>query len=152
MQIRVAQLDDIETLFHIRTRVTENYQSREELADLGVTPAAIAILLQTDGRAWIAEIDQQPVGFSIVNAAENTIFGLFVLPDFEGRGVGRSLMQHAENWLWLQNSNEIWLLTENNPNLRAYGFYQHLGWLPDEVQPDGQIKFIKQRSSTPLHS
>jgi hypothetical protein len=38
MHIRVAQRDDIETLFDIRTSVVENHQSREEIAALGIRP------------------------------------------------------------------------------------------------------------------
>jgi hypothetical protein len=42
MLIRVAQQDDIETLFEIRTNVLENYQSREAIANLGITPDSVA--------------------------------------------------------------------------------------------------------------
>lgn len=145
MNIRPARLDDIKTLFHIRTSVVENHQSREELAKLGVTPETIAQMLQTHCRAWIAEIDGQAVGFSFANAAERMVFGLFVLPQFEGRGVGRALMQQAEDWLWSLGETRIHLYTGNNPNLRAYGFYQHLGWEVGEVQSDSQIKFVKRK-------
>ncbi len=145
MKIREAQLEDIETLFNIRTSVIENHQSREELATLGITPETVAEMLQTDCRAWISEIDEQPIAFSMANAAEKTIFAMFVLPSFEGRGAGRALMQQAEHWLWSQGVEEIWLLTGNDSNLRAYGFYLHLGWTPVDIQPDGQIKFLKKK-------
>ena len=61
MIIRVAQQEDIETLFEIRTSVKENYQSREEIAELGITPDAVANMLQTDCCAWLAEIDNQAI-------------------------------------------------------------------------------------------
>lgn len=61
MNIRPAQLDDVETLFDIRTRVVENHQSREELASLGITPQTIAEMLQNDCRAWIAEINKAAI-------------------------------------------------------------------------------------------
>ena len=151
MNIRVAQLEDIETLFEIRTSVVENHQSREEIAALGITPDSVAVMLQTDCCAWIAEIDRQPIGFSIANATEKTIFGIFVLPPFEGRGVGRALMQKAEEWLWFEEIEEIWLVTGNDPNLRAYGFYLHLGWIRVGVESDGmmkgEMKFVKRRKT-----
>lgn len=100
MHIRIAQRDDIETLFEIRTSVVENYQSREEIAALGITPESVAKMLETDCCAWIAELGDQPIGFSIANATEKTIFGIFVLPAFEGRGAGRALLQATEDWLW----------------------------------------------------
>ncbi len=57
MLIRVAKPDDVETLFDIRTSVTENYQSREEIAELGITPETVAEMLKTDCCAWIAQLD-----------------------------------------------------------------------------------------------
>lgn len=146
MDIREVQLEDIETLFKIRTSVIENHLSRQQLADLDITPATVATMLQTDCCAWVAKIDEKLVGFSIADAAQSMVFALFVLPAYEGRGAGRALLEKAEQWLRSLGFSEIWLLTNNNPNLRAYGFYQHLGWIPDEAQPDGLIKFIKRRS------
>lgn len=146
MHVREVLLEDIETLFNIRTSVIENYQSREELATLGITPETVAIMLQSDCQAWIAEIDRFPIAFSMANAAEKTIFAMFVLPSFEGRGAGRALMQKAEEWLWDRGVEDIWLLTDKDSNLRAYGFYLHLGWIPLDIQPDGQLKFIKRKS------
>jgi len=148
MVIRIAQTEDIETLFEIRTSVLENHQSREEIAELGITPESVAGMLATDCRAWIAELDHRPVGFSMANATERTIFGIFVLPEFEGWGFGRTLIQAAEEWLWSHNIDEIWLITGNNPALRAYGFYLHLCWTPSGVETDGDcqgdMKFTKR--------
>ncbi len=149
MNIIIAQRYDIDTLFEIRTSVVENHQSLEEIAQLGITPESIAKMLETDCRAWVAEIDDRPIGFSIANATEKTIFGIFVLPSFECRGAGRALMQAAENWLWSKGMNEIWLVTGNDPSLRAYGFYLHLDWIMVSIELDGdfrgEMKFIKRR-------
>ena len=148
-QIRLAQRDDIETLFEIRTSVVENYQSREEIAALGITPDSVAEMLDTDCCAWIAELESRAIGFAIASATDQTLFGIFVLPEFEGRGVGRTLIETAEAWFWSQNIDEIWLVTGNEPTLRAYGFYQHLGWVPVGVESTGdfagEMKFIKKR-------
>lgn len=149
MNIKVAQEQDIETLFEIRTNVIENHQSREEIAKLGITPNSVAEMLKTDCRAWIAEIENKPIGFSIANATEKTIFGIFVLPALENRGVGRALIEKAENWLWEKGITEIWLLTGNDRSLRAYGFYLHLGWILTNIEIEGEfkgeMKFIKRK-------
>lgn len=148
MSIRVAQQGDIETLFEIRTSVVENHQSREEIAELGITPESVAKMLETDCCAWVAEIGGQPIGFSMANATEKTIVGIFIRPFFDGRGAGRALMESAETWLYSQGVDEIWLLTGNDSNLRAYGFYLHLNWIPVGVEPDGdfrgEMKFVKR--------
>lgn len=148
MNIRIAQLDDVETLFEIRTSVVENYQSREEIAELGITPESVTKMLETNCCAWVAEIDDRAIGFSIANATEKTIVGMFVLPAFEGQGAGRALMQVAETWFWSKKIEEIWLLTGNDPSLRAYGFYLHLNWIPVGVESagdfKGEMKFVKR--------
>lgn len=153
MKIRQALQTDIEQLFDIRTSVVENHQSREEIAELGITPATVAEMLRTDCAAWVAEENGVAIGFAIANATEQTIFGIFVRPQFERRGTGRALMAVTEDWLWTQGAEEIWLLTGNDPTLRAYGFYRHLGWAPAGVVEAGdfagEMKFVKQRSVDP---
>lgn len=42
MLIRVATQDDVDTLFAIRTSVQQNHLSREQMADLGITPQVLA--------------------------------------------------------------------------------------------------------------
>ena len=148
MHIRIANQADVETLFDIRTSVSENYQSREEIAELGITPESVNAMLQADCQAWIAELEGQAIGFSLADRAEATIVGLFVRPQFEQMGAGRRLIEAAERWLSANGTREAWLLTGNDPNLRAYGFYRHLGWIPAGVQTDGmfagEMKFVKQ--------
>ena len=78
MLIRTVQPQDIETLFDIRTSVVENYQSREEIAQLGITPNSLAQILQQECQAWVAELDDQLIGFSIADKSQQTIFGIFV--------------------------------------------------------------------------
>ncbi|MEO1148113.1 MAG: GNAT family N-acetyltransferase [Cyanobacteria bacterium J06638_22] len=152
MQIRIAQPNDIETLFEIRTSVTENHQSRDEIAALGITPESVAEMLQTDCCAWIAEVGGRAIGFSIANKTDKTILGMFVRPEHEGLGAGRRLMQAAEEWFWSAGIPEIWLVTGNDPNLRAYGFYLHLGWIPIGIETDGpfsgEMKFIKKHKAS----
>ena len=145
MDIRTATEADIPALFDIRTSVRENHQSLEELAPLGVTPKGIAEMLRTSSQAWVAEVDDQPVAFSMADSGEGTIFAMFVRPEYEDRGLGRALMREAETWLFGQGWEEIWLLTGSDPKLRANGFYRHLGWRDAGLQADGQIKYVKRK-------
>ena len=100
--------------------------------------------------AWIAELDGQDIGFAIANKTEKTIFGIFVLPSYEGQGAGRCLMKAAENWLWSQPKlMKISLLTGNDPSLRAYGFFIFTlvgtsgGAFETNGDFEGEMKFIK---------
>lgn len=143
--IRVAGEADVEALFDVRTSVVQNFQSREELAGIGVTPHTVTRMLRTTSRAWIAEEDGRAVAFSMADADEGTVFAMFVRPEYEGRGLGRALMRHAERWLFDCGWSEIWLLTGSDPALRAVGFYLHLGWVPAGREADGQTKYVKRK-------
>ncbi len=146
MRVRIAAPtpDDVETLFALRTSVRENHQDREELATLGVTPASVAAALAGDARAWIAESDAgEPLGFAMADGAEGTLFALFVRPDAERRGVGRALLAAAEAWLFARGWPEIWLLTGEDPALRAHGVYRAAGWRAVGVE-QGQVRYVKR--------
>ena len=145
MQITLATLDDIDTLFDIRTSVAQNHQSREELAALGLTDDRLVEMLLTRSRAWLAHVDGTAAGFSMADSARATVFALFVRPEFENRGIGRRLMAEAEAWLFGQGWDQIWLATGPDESLRAWGFYLHLGWVPAGVLDDGQVRFVKRR-------
>lgn len=68
------------------------------------------------------------------------VFAAFVLPEFEGNGLGRRLMDEAETFLF-QHHQTIWLETAGAS--RASGFYRSLGWQPVENLPEGDIRFEK---------
>jgi GNAT superfamily N-acetyltransferase len=145
LAIRVATAADVPALFDIRTSVRENHQSMEGLREVGVTPESIAHMLQTTSRAWIADIDCRPVAFTMANAAERTVFAMFVRPGYEGRGLGRALMAETEAWLFAGGADEIWLTTGADPGIRANGFYQHLGWRATGLTEGGEIRYVKRR-------
>ncbi|MAM58708.1 MAG: GNAT family N-acetyltransferase [Salinicola sp.] len=143
IQVREARETDIGEIFAIRTSVAENHLSLEQLAELGITPEAIAAEIAQGPCVWVAEIDEAPVGFSMVRDETGYVFGLFVRTDHEGLGVGRLLLERAERHLFAK-FDEIWLETEIGS--RAYAFYERAGWLPVEKGDRGLMKFVKVRS------
>ena len=144
MRLRAARSEDVETLFAIRCSVEQNHQSREELAELGVTPDAVRAMLESgDYLSLLAEVEGRPVGFCMVQLSEGYVFALFVRPGVEGRGIGRALMARAEAGLRRAGVTEAWLTTGGDPALRALGFYRHLGWRYDGCFDDGQVLLRK---------
>jgi ribosomal protein S18 acetylase RimI-like enzyme len=136
---------DAETLFIVRTAVRENHLSREELADLGITPASVAVILDDANHScWVAEADGQIVGFSIADLNESYVFALFVLRECESMGIGRRLLTLVEEDARRAGNAALWLSSGTEPESRASGFYRHLGWIADGCLEDGQVVFRKQ--------
>jgi GNAT superfamily N-acetyltransferase len=139
VQIREAVLNDIPAIFAIRTAVKENSATMQRLAELGITPAYISEGLKSHYKGWVADDDGRVVGFSIADKTDNSIWAMFVLPDFESRGLGRALMARAVEWLLECGADRIWLTT--GPDTRAAGFYLHLGWTPTGTTSNGETRF-----------
>lgn len=138
--IRLAGQADIKAIFDIRTSVQENHLSHDQLAEMGITPEAIRQAILEAPCAWVAEVDGVTIGFSMVDIEDGCVFAAFVLPEFEGHGLGRSLMDRAEAFLF-QHHQTIWLETAEAS--RASGFYRNLGWQPVENLSGGDIRFEK---------
>lgn len=148
--VRPAGEEDVPALFAIRTGVRENRMDMARLAAAGVTPAAVAALLRGgNAAAWLGERAGSgragsACGFSLARAGVGDVFALFVLPGFEGQGLGGLLLHEAERWLALRGIEDAWLLTGGEPGLRAPGFYAARGWRATGRGADGQIRFTKR--------
>ncbi len=140
--IRLATVEDIPAMFEIRTGVRENHLSYQQLADMGITPQTLQQALAEAPCAWVAEVAGVPVGFSMADAEDGCVFAAFVLPGFEGHGLGRALMEKAEVFLF-QDHEVLWLETAEAS--RASGFYRRLGWQVVKRLPEGDVRFEKRR-------
>lgn len=143
--IRLATPADIDTLFAIRTAVVQNHLSREQMADLGITPQVLADSIRTAPCVWIAEVDGQPAGFSMVDLDEGEVFAMFVLPIYENRGLGRQLMAVAEAALF-EHHDRLFLVTDGLNEVRANGFYQRLGWSVVAPVDGDDVRYEKSRA------
>lgn len=134
MIIRIAEIEDIPQIQIVRNAVKENRLSDPNL----VTDQDCKEFLTVRGQGWVCEINQQIVGFSIVDLKENNIWALFVHPDFEKKGIGRKLHDIMMDWYFSKTSEKVWLGTA--PDTRAEQFYRKSGW--KEVGKHGnEIKF-----------
>ena len=142
IHIRPAAEADVDAVFHIRTSVKENHLSLEQMAAMGITPDAIREAIAAEPCVWLAEAGGKAVGFAMVDVEEGCVFAAFVLPEWEGRGLGRRLMAEAEASLFRRHVT-IWLETDGRS--RASGFYAHLGWKPIATSENGDVRFEKKR-------
>ena len=134
MPTRLAKTIDIEAMHAVRLAVRENVLS---------DPARVQRrhyleMLEERGRGWVHEEQARIVGFGIADHAGRNIWALFVLPDFEGRGIGRHILQLMVTWLFDQGNETIWLTTERRS--RAERFYTAAGWQEAGHADDGNLR------------
>jgi GNAT superfamily N-acetyltransferase len=97
--IREARGSDLPGISRVRTSVAENLLTREQLDERGITEASIAASFLADSKGWVALSADEVVAFSIADRASRSIFALFVMPQFERRGLGSRLLDLALDWL-----------------------------------------------------
>jgi ribosomal protein S18 acetylase RimI-like enzyme len=142
MKYREIEERDIQALFEVRTATRENNLSREQLEVLGITGESVAHMLRTTHRGWLCEEDGEAVGFAMGNRRTGEMWVIAVLPDYERRGIGAVLLKRVEEWLWEEGWEEIWLTTDVDKALRAWGFYRRLGWADREVKEG--LRYMKK--------
>ena len=108
--------DDIPAVLAVRFATRENAVTLEELAqDYGITPASIAQAMQSDVRGWLCETEGQVVAFAMGDRSNGEVQVVAVLPDFEGRSLGKFLLGEVVRWLFAEGHDEIWLGAELPP-------------------------------------
>ncbi|ABC22380.1 GNAT family N-acetyltransferase [Rhodospirillum rubrum] len=142
LRIRAAEPADVGAIFQVRTAVTENSLTIAQLTEMGITTASITAMIIESPCAWVAVEGERVVGFSMADLEDGSLFAAFVLPSYEGRGLGKRLVQAAEAALFARH-RVVWL--ETGKTTRAAGFYRHLGWANETDHGDGDIRLEKSR-------
>ena len=89
MIYRKATIKDIPLIQVERNSVKENQLSNPNLIPNELAEEFITVR----GTGFVCEIDDTIVGFSIVDFIENNVWALFLLPEHEGKGIGKKLHQ-----------------------------------------------------------
>ncbi len=146
---RQMRAEDVPAALAVRLSTRENAVTLRELEeDYGVTPQSMADELRSDTSGWVCEDDGRLVGFSMGNGLNGEIAVVAVAPEYEGRGVGKTVLAHTQNWLFSLGYEEIWLLANPDPNVRASGFYEKLGWWATGVMKEhDQVLKLKNISA-----
>lgn len=147
MNFRLIETQDLPEIIDVRGATRENPFSRAALHALGITEDSVAEMLRTTHRGWLCEHEARIVGFAIGDGATGEFWVIAVLPEFEGRGIGRELIRRVEEWLWSLGWNEIWLWTSSDRGTRAFTFYLDGGWHVSDTQSD----VVYMRKSHPDH-
>lgn len=77
---------------------------------------------------WVARDTNQIVGFCVAGKERhrNRIYAIYVLPDFQGMGLGRELLQKALNWLG--GAKDIYINVASY-NTKTINFYEKFGFV-----------------------
>ena len=118
---RRATRHDIPGMHQVRLAVRENRLTTSAISESDYIPA-----IESTGRGWVIEEQNEIIAFAIGNSETGNIWALFVHPNHEGKGCGRSLEQIMVSWLFDQGLPRLHLDTE--PGTRAQRFYEASGW------------------------
>lgn len=131
LHFRKTQSNDVSGLFEVRGKTRDNPISKQQLAQMGITHAAVVEGLESgELYGWVCVNQDSVVGFCTGDMATGEVLALAVLPGFEGQGVGKRLLGNVVDQLQSNGANPVWLAADSNARVRAHGFYRRLGWLP----------------------
>lgn len=149
LKFREMVVDDLPAVLSLRLSTKENAITMEELEnDYGITPESLASAMHSHVKGWLCEEDEVALGFSMGDASNAEVQVVAVHPSHEGRGIGKTLLNHVKDWLFSQNHHEIWLNSNPDTTTRAYGFYRKLGWQPTgKMNGEDEILVLEKSSS-----
>ena len=137
--------DDLPAVFSVRLSTIENAIAMQELEeDYDVTPKSLTEAMNSHVSGWLCEDSEAVVGFSMGDRLNGEVQVVAVLPEYEGNGIGKSLLTKVQKWLFSAGHEEIWLGANPDPTLRAYGFYRKLGWkATGRLKGDDEIMVLR---------
>lgn len=128
---RRAVPEDAERCVDIRGRTRENAFSADQLRELGITPGTWAEGIR-DGSfpGHVCSVGGTMVGYCFGDRDSGEIVVLALLPEYENRGIGKSLLQRVIDDFRTAGRQRLFLGCSADPAARSHGFYRHLGWKP----------------------
>ena len=125
LTFRETRVADVEQLFDVRAATRESPLSRQRLAELGFTPESTAQdLVAGRIKSSVCVHASRVVGFCSGCPQNGEVIVLAVLPEYEGRGIGRRLLGRTVDELRFAGVSRVWLAASADPRGRAYGFYR----------------------------
>lgn len=126
---RAAIEQDAAACVTLRGQTRENAVTEAELAAAGITAQAwgegIAAGLYP---GFVAMDGDTLAGYCFGHRDTGEIVVLALLPAYEGRGVGKTVLGMTMQWLRQRGFARLHLGCAADPAVRSYGFYRHLGW------------------------
>ncbi|MET4575319.1 GNAT family N-acetyltransferase [Ottowia thiooxydans] len=131
IDFRIAAPEDATACIDLRGRTRENAFSREDLSALGVNEESWANGIAGGSMiGYIGDIEGRMIGYCFGDRDSGEIVVLALLPEYEGCGIGKSLLQLVVAEFRRRGFARLFLGCAADPGVRSYGFYRHLGWKP----------------------
>lgn len=91
-----------------------------------------------DGRVWVAEVHGRIVGMAVYGIADRVadVWKLYVLPDFQGQGIGRALLTSVIEAT--RDAVDQVVLAYLDGNASAREFYERMGFI-ETHRENGQL-------------
>ena len=134
IEFREVKPQDFDRCIEIRGMTRDNPIPAETLKEFGVTKEAWVPQVR-DKRivGVVAEYNDEVIGFCSGDVSTGEVLVLALLPDYEGRGLGKNMLGIVADKLFSFGMDKLWLAASPNSEIRAHGFYRHLGWVPTGV-------------------
>jgi diamine N-acetyltransferase len=112
--------EDIEAFFHASS--SEEAVKRGQVWQQRINSDPLVHL-------WVAKHAKRIAGFCLAKkeGTQNRIQAIYVLPEYQGTGIGKRLLQTALDWL---GSQQEVVLTVASYNQQAINFYSRFGFVP----------------------
>lgn len=128
---RSAVSSDGTEVITLRGQTRENAISMSGLASIGITAESWGKRIEAGNLSGHVCTDNgRIVGYCFGDKHSGEILVLALLPEYESRGIGKTLLSRVEKDLWSLGFKRLFLGCSKDPCSRSYGFYRHLGWRP----------------------
>jgi GNAT superfamily N-acetyltransferase len=130
LDYRAATADDVPRCIVVRGMTRENAIPAERLAAYGITAASWGDALRQGRQAGFVGLSGgEIVGYCFGDLATGEVLVLALLPEHEGQGAGRQLLERVVQRLFAAGHRRLFLGCSADPASRSHGFYRHLGWV-----------------------
>ena len=140
LKFRSASILDIPAMLEIRFSVRENKLSNPNRVTTQFIEEYLDFLFDDrpyELRGWVCEFNGKVVGYCYAETGNASIWALFVSPIYEGKGIGKALLNLAVNWLFNLGKKQVRLSTQ--ANTRADRFYSAQGWIKRGMKNDTEV-------------
>ena len=128
-KLQLAKPSDAPECLRIRGLTRENAVAQERLRSLGITAESWAAEIESgELPGFVCTDGASMVGYCFGASRTGEVIVLALLPEYEGKGLGRKLLNLVAAHLQALGHQRLYLGCSSNPAVRSYGFYRHLGW------------------------